>query len=88
MKRIALTAAAIVICTGSAYWWGSHTAKPKIRWYSQMMGTYVIDREVTCPNGKNVGRVQVDYDLTNGKWKTVRNDPGATPDCTLPPPTK
>ena len=42
---------------------------------------YLIDWEVYCANGKDIGRLQVDLDLTNGKLRIVRNDSKLAPDC-------
>lgn len=100
MRRI--QAAGVVVVTAltvaGVYWAGRKSATPKITHYSQLVGVYVIDKEVTCPArvgtgpdgkpatipGKSLGKVQVDLDLTNGKLKVVRNDPGLTPSCTTP----
>lgn len=93
----ALLVGALAIVAG-VYWAGRKSATPKITHYSQLVGVYVIDKEVTCPArvgtgpdgkpttipGKSLGKVQVDLDLTNGKLKVVRNDPGLTPSCNLP----
>jgi hypothetical protein len=78
------------------FYWGRHTAKPRIVWFSDLATftgktQYLIDAEVKCPNGKDLGRLQVDLNLTNGKIRIVRNDPGEYPSCagagsTLSPP--
>jgi hypothetical protein len=81
----------IALCIASAfaaYKIGAREADAGSPWFSQKFGTYVIDRPINCPNGKEVGRVQIDYNRKTGKWKTVRDDSDATPDCTLPPPAK
>lgn len=59
------------------------SAKPKITMFSQLTGNYLIDKDIVCPgpNGKNLGKLQVDLDLTNGKIRVVRNDPGKEPSC-------
>jgi hypothetical protein len=53
----------------------------EIRTYHDIFGAYPIDQEVKCANQRSLGRIQADLDLTNGKWKIVRNDPGKHPDC-------
>jgi hypothetical protein len=81
---------------GLSFFLGRHTAKPRIVWFSDLATftgktQYLIDADVKCPNGKDLGRLQVDLNLTNGKIRIVRNDPGEYPSCagagsTLSPP--
>jgi hypothetical protein len=91
VKRYAVIILIAVILSsasaGFAYWYGAQQAAGS-PWFSQKFGTYVIDRPINCPNGKEVGRLQIDYNRKTGKWKTVRDDSDATPDCTLPPTAK
>jgi hypothetical protein len=84
-----------VATVGGVYWAGRKSATPKLTRYSQIMGGYLIDKDVVCPArtepgpdgkprvipGRSLGKVQVDLDLTNGKLHVVRNDPGLTPTC-------
>jgi hypothetical protein len=67
---------------GGAFWAGKKSAKPEIKTWHELTGKYLIDEEISCANGKKLGRVQVDLNLTNGKVRVVRNDPGKEPDCT------
>jgi hypothetical protein len=59
----------------------------KITWFSELgqrvygRRTYIIDSPIVCPNGKNLGQLQIDINLTNGKVRIVRNDPGLEPSC-------
>lgn len=70
----------------AAYKAGQHSEK-KVTWFSELsMRTqgrkaYIIDTEIICSNGKDVGRLQVDLNLTNGKLYIVRNDSKLEPDC-------
>lgn len=72
---------------GGAFFIGRKTAKPTVKMYSDLTmfisgkRTYLIDTDVKCPNGRDLGKVQVDLDLTNGKLHVVRNDPGKEPSC-------
>lgn len=54
-----------------------------VEWLSQAVGRYFIDQEVKCPgpNGKSLGWIKADLNLTNGKIRIVRNDPGKWPSC-------
>lgn len=98
MQRLVYGGALLIgalVVIGGVYWAGRKSATVRITTYSQMMGGYLIDKDVTCPAkigtgpdgkpttipGKLLGKVQVDLDLTNGKLKVVRNDPGQTPSC-------
>lgn len=69
------------------YQYGRHTER-KITTFSQLVEktqgrkTYLIDTEIVCTNGKDLGKLQVDLDLTNGKLHVVRNDNQLEPNCT------
>lgn len=82
MAKIATGLLFILLLCGS-YLFGKKSAKPKITMFSQLTGMYLVDKDIICPvpNGKNLGKVQVDLDLTNGKLRVVRNDPGKEPSC-------
>lgn len=66
---------------------GRH-AERKLTTFSQLVEktqgrkTYLIDMEIVCTNGKDLGKLQVDLDLTNGKLHVVRNDSQLEPNCT------
>jgi len=75
---------ALAAIGGLFFWIGRRSAKAKVTKWSQLTGKYLIEQEVSCPNGKKLGMVQVDLDLTNGKLRVVRNDPGKYPSCALP----
>ena len=70
---------ALLMFEGGQYW-GRRKPKP-VEWYSQLKGSYLIDEEYKCKNGRALGRVQVDLNLTNGKFRVIRNDPGKWPYC-------
>jgi hypothetical protein len=42
---------------------------------------YIIDLPLVCNNGKNLGKLQADVNLKNGKLRIVRNDAGLDPNC-------
>ena len=75
------------VLVGGAFWIGRKTAKPTIKTYSDLTmfvsgkRAYLIDTDVKCANGRDLGQVQVDLDLTNGKLRVIRNDPGKEPSC-------
>ena len=66
---------------------GRHTER-KITTFGQLVEktqgrkTYLIDMEIVCTNGKDLGKLQVDLDLTNGKLHVIRNDSQLEPNCT------
>ena len=80
-----------------SFWFGRRTARPTVRTLSDLQLAvggqrhYWIDTDVKCPDvrdsagkiqpGKNLGKLQVDLDLTNGKLRVVRNDAGKEPSC-------
>jgi hypothetical protein len=73
-----------------AYELGQRSAKG-VTWLSELLtrtqgsAGYLINVNVQCANGKVLGPLQVDLNLTNGKLRVVRDDAGRFPDCTLPP---
>lgn len=70
---------AVAVFLGGQYW-GRRGPRPT-EWLSQAVGLYIVDQEVKCKNGKSLGRIQIDINLTNGKMRVVRNDPGRWPYC-------
>jgi hypothetical protein len=62
-------------------------SEKKITWFSELsertrgQKLYLIDTEVICGNGKDLGKFQVDLNLANGKIRIVRNDAGLEPSC-------
>lgn len=66
--------------------YGKHSER-KVTWMSELLEktrgqkAYFMDFEITCQNGKDLGRFQADLNLTNGIVKIVRNDPKNLPDC-------
>jgi hypothetical protein len=85
--KIGLAVLGLLILAGSFYL-GRSTAKPQVIWFSDInpyLGggpkQYLMDVPVKCANGKDLGKIQVDLNLTNGKLRVVRNDPGKTPSC-------
>jgi hypothetical protein len=41
----------------------------------------LLNLEIRCANNKSLGVIQADINLTNGKVRIVRNDPGPLPSC-------
>lgn len=84
--KLSLLALAIIIFIAS-FFLGRHTAKPSVVWLSDLNiatghpAGYLIDVPLTCANGKKLGQLQVDLNLTNGKLRVVRNDAGKEPSC-------
>lgn len=84
--KLALLALAIIIFIAS-FFLGRHTVKPTVAWLSDLnvatghTAGYFIDAEIVCANGKKLGKLQVDLNLTNGKLRVVRNDAGKEPSC-------
>jgi hypothetical protein len=74
------------VCFYIAYSLGRHQ-ESKITTFSDLVQktqgrrSYIIDMEVTCSNGKDLGKLQVDLDLTNGRLRVVRNDSKLAPNC-------
>lgn len=82
MKKAAWAVLAVAILT-SAYFAGQYRGRrsPKpVEWLSQDIGGY-IEYPIKCKSGKDLGKIWFDVNLTNGKWKVVRNDPGKYPSC-------
>jgi hypothetical protein len=69
-----------------AFFWGRQSTK-RLTYFSELTQrtqgrqAYIIDMEVVCSNGKDVGKLQVDLNLTNGKLVIVRNDSKLEPNC-------
>lgn len=69
-----------------AYIMGKHSER-RITYFSELVSKtqgrtgYLIDMEIVCSNGKDLGRFQVDVNLTNGKLVIVRNDSKREPNC-------
>jgi hypothetical protein len=67
---------------------GEHRGKKKITYFSELVEKtrggkgYLIDMEVICTNGKDIGRLQLDVNLTNGQIVVARNDSQLEPNCT------
>lgn len=83
--KLSLLAVGIIIFIGS-FFLGRHSAKPAVVWLSDLAVVtghpgYYIDAEVTCANGKKLGKLQIDINLTNGKLRVIRNDPGKDASC-------
>jgi hypothetical protein len=64
----------------------------KITWFSEMTMKvygrkvpYLSTQAIICPNGKVLGPVEIDLNLTNGKLRIIRNDPGLEPSCDMAP---
>ena len=69
------------------YFVGRHESH-KVVWLSELVERtqgrklYIVDFPIVCvPSGKELGRLQVDINLTNGKVRIVRNDAGLQPNC-------
>lgn len=73
---IVLVVAAVLV----GQYYGRRGPRP-VEWLSQDVGVFIVDQEIKCKNGKSLGRVQIDVNLTNGKLRVVRNDPGRWPYC-------
>lgn len=86
IRKVLVAVAGALFGVILAYKIGQHSEK-KLTWFSELaMRTqgrkaYIIDAEIVCSNGKDVGRLQVDLNLTNGKLYIVRNDSKLEPDC-------
>lgn len=86
--KLSVVAILFLAVVYGAVQYGKHTER-KITWFSELLErtqgrkTYFMDFEVVCQNGKDLGRMQVDLNLTNGKIKIVRNDSKLEPNCTL-----
>lgn len=84
--KVGIIPVLIVASFATMYKLGQHSAT-KVRWYSELtektMGQkiYPINVNIRCMNGKDLGQLQVDLDLTNGKLRVVRNDPQNAPNC-------
>jgi hypothetical protein len=83
--KIAL-AVTLLLAFVASFFFGRHTAKPTVVWLSDLnvalgRSGYLLDVDVACANGKKLGKLQVDLNLTNGKLRVVRNDPGTEPSC-------
>jgi hypothetical protein len=65
------------------------THAKRVTWFSELFQrtqgnpAYLINMMVTCANGKPLGLLQVDLNLTNGKLRIVKNDPGPLPSCEI-----
>jgi hypothetical protein len=87
MVKWSLGISSLAVLMFVAFFAGRKTASPTVKTFSDLSmfttgkRAYLVDTEAKCPNGKSLGRVQVDLDLTTGKWKVVRNDPGKEPSC-------
>lgn len=42
---------------------------------------YLLNFEVVCMNGRDIGRLSIDLNLATGKWVVVRNDSKLMPNC-------
>jgi hypothetical protein len=84
--KIGLALLGLAILMGS-FFLGRHTVRHQVIWFSDInpylggQRAYLIDIPVKCANGKDLGKIQVDLNLTNGKLRVVRNDPGKEPSC-------
>ena len=62
-------------------------SQSKVTWFADLaektrgQRVYLIDINVICSNGKDLGKLQVDLNLTNGRLRVIRNDPGLEPNC-------
>ena len=85
VKGVVIICLLLAIMYGT-YQFGRHTER-KITTFSQLIEktqgrkTYLIDMQVVCTNGKDLGKLQVDLDLTTGKLHVVRNDNQLEPNC-------
>jgi cephalosporin hydroxylase len=76
-----------VLVNVGAYYMGRHSAR-RVTWLSELGErtgggrVYLASVQVICANGKNLGILQIDVNLRNGKVRIVRNDAGLEPDCT------
>lgn len=73
------------VVVGAFAYWLQKPKKQRIEWYSQKVGTYLVDREIQCRNGKVLGRLQIDYNTRTHELDTVQDVDADNPDCTLPP---
>lgn len=60
-------------------YYGRKKSQP-IEWLSQINGPIKFG-PIRCANGKVLGEIWLDVNLTNGKWRVIRNDPGKWPSC-------
>lgn len=69
-----------------AYFMGKHSER-RITYFSELVQrtqgqtVYLIDMKIVCSNGKDLGKLQVDLNLANGKLVIVRNDSKREPNC-------
>lgn len=70
------------------------THAKRVTWLSELLQRtqgqpgYLINVNVSCANGKQLGPLQVDLNLTNGKLRVIRNDAGPMPSCELNAPVQ
>lgn len=91
LKKIGVIVAVLIVVGGvflGGQYIGLRKKQRPVEWFSQASGRYLINEDMRCPSpdggktpGKLLGKIQADFDLTNGKWKVVRNDPGKWPSC-------
>ncbi len=84
-------AAVLLLASYYAVYRVAETSAKRVTWLSELLlrtqgsAGYLINVNVMCANGKILGPLQVDLNLTNGKLRVVRNDAGTLPSCELPP---
>lgn len=89
--RKKITMYVLMILTSIAILYGAYRLgrreEHKITWLSELTqrtvgkNIYALDLRLVCLNGKDLGVIQVDLNLTNSKFRIVRNDPGLEPNC-------
>lgn len=88
--KLSLIAIIFLAVLYGAVQYGKHSER-SITWFSELMERtqgrkqYFMEFEVLCSNGKDLGRLQVDFNLSNGKLRVVRNDSKLEPNCVLDP---
>lgn len=88
--KLTVTALLFMAVLYGVFQYGKRSER-RITWFSELLERtqgrrqYFMDFEVVCSNGKDIGRMQVDLNLTNGKVRIVRNDPMNEPNCIIDP---
>lgn len=90
LRKIAGVIGVVVLIVAAVLvgqYYGRRGPRP-VEWLSQAIGRYFVDQEVRCASpdggktpGKSLGWIKADLNLTNGKIRIVRNDPGKWPVC-------